>query len=144
MESTVLGGQAVDASGIVGQAEGPFSVLYNSRDLLLYALGIGCTPAGADHGASSDEMRYLFEGHPDFCAFPTYPMALPFKGRSSDVVPFPGGWVGDACCAVVRTCTVPAHKNRCSAYPLWESSLPLLGCLFFVPAGTDCKYSHFL
>ena len=83
-------GQAIDVSGLVDHAEGPFAVSYNSRDLLVYALGIGCSPVGADQAPSFDEMRYLFEGHPEFCAFPTYPMALPFKGSSSDVVPFPG------------------------------------------------------
>ncbi|CAN0369582.1 unnamed protein product, partial [Hapterophycus canaliculatus] len=70
---------AVNAEDIVGSAEGPFAVSYTSRDLLVYALGIGAT-----------ELRYLHEDHQGFRAFPTYPLVLPYKGTSSDVVPFPG------------------------------------------------------
>lgn len=70
---------AASASAIVGSAEGPFDVSYTRRDLLLYALGIGAT-----------ELRYIHEANPGFCAFPTYPLVLPYKGTSSDVVPFPG------------------------------------------------------
>lgn len=79
MEQRVL-----DASGIIGQVEGPFEVSYNSRDLLAYALGIGCS------SEQSSEFRFLYEGSPGFAAFPTYPLVLPYKGLSSDVVPFPG------------------------------------------------------
>lgn len=82
-------GQTVDGSPIVGQAGGPVTVSYNSRDLLIYALGIGCG-CGSTDGEAHDETRYLYEGHPDFCAFPTYPLVLPYKGTSSDVVRFPG------------------------------------------------------
>lgn len=79
----------LDASGIIGQTQGSFSVSYNSRDILLYALGIGCYGRDDDRPGEA-EMRYLYEGHPYFSAFPTYPLVLPFKGVSSDVVPFPG------------------------------------------------------
>lgn len=89
------GGQALDASGIVGEAAGPFRMSYNSRDLLIYALGIGCTVGRTNSDCKdgqllSSEMRFLYEGHPDFSAFPTYPLVLPSKGESSDVVAFPG------------------------------------------------------
>lgn len=80
----------VDACTIFGLTEGPFPVSYNRRDLLIYALGIGCDSFEADQPPGHDEMRYLYEGHPDFCAFPTYPLVLAYKGASSDVVPFPG------------------------------------------------------
>lgn len=59
---------------------------YNSRDLLIYALGIGCGRTDDDQ-----EMSFVFEEHPSFAAVPTFPLVLPFKGASSDVVPFPGG-----------------------------------------------------
>lgn len=79
----------IDTCSIIGQSQGSFRVSYNSRDILLYALGIGCH--GRDDDRPGDaEMRYLYEGHPYFSAFPTYPLVLPFKGASSDVVPFPG------------------------------------------------------
>lgn len=89
------GGQVIDASDIVGEAAGPFRMSYNSRDLLIYALGIGCTVGSTDSDCKdgqllSSEMRFLYEGHPDFSAFPTYPLVLPSKGESSDVVVFPG------------------------------------------------------
>jgi (3R)-3-hydroxyacyl-CoA dehydrogenase / 3a,7a,12a-trihydroxy-5b-cholest-24-enoyl-CoA hydratase / enoyl-CoA hydratase 2 len=39
---------------------------YSSRDLILYALGIGISTD------DEDNLRYLYENHPDFSAFPTY------------------------------------------------------------------------
>lgn len=49
-------------------------VEYNRRDLLLYAVGIGC-----------EELKFVYEQAPDFAAFPTYPVVLSFKGATSDV-----------------------------------------------------------
>ncbi|CAB1110732.1 unnamed protein product [Ectocarpus sp. CCAP 1310/34] len=72
-------GSAVDASAIVGQAEGPFAVSYTRRDLIIYALGIG-----------AETRRFVDENDVAFGAFPTYPLVLPYKGTSSDIVPFPG------------------------------------------------------
>lgn len=51
---------------------------YNKRDLLTYAVGIGCT-----------ELNFVYENDPDFAAFPTYPIVLGFKGTDQDVVSFP-------------------------------------------------------
>eukprot|EP01125_Pyxidicula_operculata_P006349 TRINITY_DN2203_c0_g1_i1.p1 TRINITY_DN2203_c0_g1~~TRINITY_DN2203_c0_g1_i1.p1 ORF type:complete len:292 (-),score=68.20 TRINITY_DN2203_c0_g1_i1:134-1009(-) len=53
-------------------------VSYTRRDLILYAIGIGC-----------DELRYVYENESDFAAFPTYPFVLGFKGTDQDVVSFP-------------------------------------------------------
>lgn len=53
-------------------------VAYNKRDLLTYAVGIGCT-----------ELNFVYENHDDFSAFPTYPIVLNFKGTDQDVVSFP-------------------------------------------------------
>ena len=50
---------------------------YTSRDVLLYAFGIGCS---ADQ---KNEMKYLYEYDPNFCAFPTFLLSLPF--RASDL-----------------------------------------------------------
>eukprot|EP00039_Didymoeca_costata_P010595 m.142951 g.142951 ORF g.142951 m.142951 type:complete len:293 (+) comp14891_c0_seq4:122-1000(+) len=51
---------------------------YVTRDLLLYATSIGCK-----------NLKYIYEFDDNFCAFPTYPFALTFKGDSPDVVEFP-------------------------------------------------------
>jgi acyl dehydratase len=53
-------------------------VSYTQRDLLTYAVGIGC-----------QELRHIWELDDDFEAFPTYPLVLGFKGTSHDVVQFP-------------------------------------------------------
>lgn len=53
-------------------------VSYNKRDLLTYAIGIGCT-----------ELNFVYENNPGFAAFPTYPIVLGFKGTDQDVVTFP-------------------------------------------------------
>ena len=50
----------------------------NRRDLILYALGIGCT-----------ELRFIHEDADGFAPFPTYPVVLGFKGDAVDVVTFP-------------------------------------------------------
>eukprot|EP01061_Rhynchopus_euleeides_P019639 TRINITY_DN3222_c0_g1_i1.p2 TRINITY_DN3222_c0_g1~~TRINITY_DN3222_c0_g1_i1.p2 ORF type:complete len:323 (+),score=139.48 TRINITY_DN3222_c0_g1_i1:64-969(+) len=56
---------------------------YNRRDLLTYALGIGC-----------DEMQFVYEKDKNFAAFPTYPIVLTFKGDVQDVVNFPSKAMG--------------------------------------------------
>ena len=53
-------------------------VSYLTRDLLVYAQGIGCT-----------ELNYVYEHDGDFAAFPTFPIILPFKGQAIDIVDFP-------------------------------------------------------
>lgn len=75
---------------------------YTSRDLSLYALGIGC--CSNDNGAlnrnnSSDEvvieeeeeLRHVYEHHDDFTPFPTFPLVLPFRalvqGERSNTTP---------------------------------------------------------
>jgi acyl dehydratase len=53
-------------------------VSYNRRDLITYAVGIGCT-----------ELPFIYELNPGFAAFPTYPIVLAFKGSDQDIVTFP-------------------------------------------------------
>ncbi|KAL1527755.1 hypothetical protein AB1Y20_009140 [Prymnesium parvum] len=53
-------------------------VSYTRRDLILYALGIGCS-----------DLRFVYEDADGFSPFPTYPVVLGFKGDAIDVVPFP-------------------------------------------------------
>lgn len=53
-------------------------VSYTRRDLILYALGVGCI-----------EPRHTFEDDNDFQAFPLFPASLLYKGMSTDLVAFP-------------------------------------------------------
>ncbi|KAI1295152.1 hypothetical protein EDD11_007966 [Mortierella claussenii] len=60
----------VDLSKAVGYQPPAQPVVYTSRDLMLYALSIGVTPT---------ELQFLYENHPQFAAFPTYPLVLGLK-----------------------------------------------------------------
>jgi len=54
-------------------------VSWLKRDVLLFANSIGCTV---------DELHFLYELHPDFAVFPTYPVILPFKNTNQEVIDF--------------------------------------------------------
>ncbi|RDL42208.1 Thioesterase ester dehydrase-isomerase [Venustampulla echinocandica] len=54
-------------------------VSWLKRDVLLFANTIGCT---------TDELHFLYELHPNFAVFPTYPILLPFKKTSQEVIDF--------------------------------------------------------
>lgn len=49
------------------------------RDVLLFANSIGC---------KADELHFLYELHPRFSVFPTYPIILPFKLTDQEVTDF--------------------------------------------------------
>ncbi|CAO2647763.1 Nn.00g086850.m01.CDS01 [Neocucurbitaria sp. VM-36] len=57
-----------------------FPVSWLKRDLLLFAASIGAT--------YPDELHFLYELHPSFAAFPTYPIILPFKHTDQEVIDF--------------------------------------------------------
>ncbi|WAO83884.1 MaoC-like domain-containing protein [Fusarium falciforme] len=63
----------------VGYQYPPQRVSWLRRDVLLFANTVGCT---------DDELQFLYELHPSFTVFPTYPVALLFKGDTQDVVDF--------------------------------------------------------
>lgn len=67
-----------DLSAYLKEEAKSIQVSYNRRQLIVYALGIGCS-----------ELRFTYEDHPDFAAFPTYPIVLPFAAGEPDVVSFP-------------------------------------------------------
>lgn len=54
-------------------------VSWLKRDVLLFANSIGCT---------ADELQFLYELHPSFQTFPTYPVILPFKHTDQEVIDF--------------------------------------------------------
>ncbi|KAJ3356188.1 hypothetical protein HDU83_001767 [Entophlyctis luteolus] len=64
----------MDLSKAVGFKLADQRVHYNRRDLILYALAIGAT-----------DLSFTYELSKNFCAFPTYPLVLPLKGRYVDV-----------------------------------------------------------
>ncbi|KEF51081.1 uncharacterized protein A1O9_12863 [Exophiala aquamarina CBS 119918] len=63
----------------VGFSYPPVKVSWTKREAILFALSIGAT---------QDELNLLYELHPDFTLFPTYPSVLQFKGGATDVVDF--------------------------------------------------------
>lgn len=63
----------------VGFEYPPTEVSWLKRDVLLFANSIGC---------STDELHFLYELHPDFAVFPTYPVILPFKTSTQEVIDF--------------------------------------------------------
>lgn len=52
----------------------PVSIRYDQRDVLLYAVGIGI-----------DDLRYVYEGHPNFAVFPTF--SIRWGGAGAPVNP---------------------------------------------------------
>ncbi|GJJ69098.1 hypothetical protein EMPS_01444 [Entomortierella parvispora] len=72
----------VDVSKAVGFQPAPQKVIYNSRDLMLYAISIG---------VKQDELKFLYENEPDFAAFPTYPLVLGLKKDQHGVSVYGGG-----------------------------------------------------
>ena len=63
----------------VGFEYPPVEVAWLKRDVLLFANTIGAT---------ADELHFLYELHPNFSVFPTYPIILPFKGSTPEVIDF--------------------------------------------------------
>jgi len=74
----VMAEEVLDTTKFTSGAPVTVPVEYNTRDLLIYGLGIG-----------SRDPRFVYEHHSDFAAFPTYPIVLTFKGDSFDALSFP-------------------------------------------------------
>lgn len=53
---------------------------FTKRDLILYALGIGC--CSSEEYNEQDELRYVYERHPSFEMFPTFLLSLNFTAES--------------------------------------------------------------
>ncbi|KAI1129014.1 HotDog domain-containing protein [Nemania abortiva] len=66
----------VDFREAAGHQLRPIKCTYNRRDVLLFANAIG---------AQADEKHFLYERHPRFAAFPTFPISLAFKQTDQDV-----------------------------------------------------------
>ncbi|RPD59276.1 peroxisomal dehydratase [Lentinus tigrinus ALCF2SS1-7] len=71
--------QQYDLASAVGYQYDDQPVSWNQRDLLLYGAGIG---------AKANDFAIINELDKSWAPFPTYPVVLPFKGTSQDVVNF--------------------------------------------------------
>jgi len=69
----------VDFTKAVGYKYPPIKCSYLRRDVLLFANAIG---------VQASELHFLYELHPRFAMFPTFPMNLGFKGTDQDVFDF--------------------------------------------------------
>ncbi|UZJ56855.1 hypothetical protein CBS101457_006175 [Exobasidium rhododendri] len=69
----------IDFDKSLGHTEPDQAVTWNQRDLLLYAVGVGCSEKALD---------YVYELSSGFRAFATYPLVLGLKGTSEDVTLF--------------------------------------------------------
>ncbi|KAI9032999.1 MaoC-like dehydratase [Hyaloraphidium curvatum] len=67
----------VDLSGILNVPGPKTPVEWNTRDLLIYAVGLGIT-----------DLKYVYELDPNYQPFPTYPLVIGSKGASYDVNDF--------------------------------------------------------
>lgn len=56
----------------------PVAIDYSERDVLLYAVGIGC-----------HDLRQVFEGHPRFAVFPTFAVRWGYAGLQLDTTALP-------------------------------------------------------
>ena len=79
-------------SALPGGAPGPWSepveIRYDTRDVPLYAVGIGC-----------DDLRFVYEKHPQFAVFPTFSIRWGGAGLAIDralIPPSPGPLTIDA------------------------------------------------
>ncbi|KAF6806023.1 peroxisomal multifunctional enzyme [Colletotrichum sojae] len=69
----------VDFRKAAGYEHPPIKCSYNRRDVLLFANAIG---------VKKDELHFLYDLHPRFAAFPTFPINLAFKQTDQDVFDF--------------------------------------------------------
>jgi len=56
----------------------PVAITYDQRDVLLYAVGIGCS-----------DLRFVYEGHPQFAVFPTFAIRWGSAGLALDPAALP-------------------------------------------------------
>lgn len=65
--SSAGGGAALSgAGGAIGYKQDPVPFTYTSRDVILYALGVGVSTRDPDH------LKFLYEGSEDFTVLPTF------------------------------------------------------------------------
>jgi|TARA_Y100000310_G_scaffold339896_1_gene434012 acyl dehydratase len=70
--------QSALPGGEAGPWGDPVTVKYDRRDVLLYAVGIGAR-----------DLSFIYEGHPDFTVFPTFPIRWGGSGAPIDLNAIP-------------------------------------------------------
>lgn len=76
----------MDTSKYVHGKWGTQEVSYNTRDLLLYAVGIGCgKESRTGYDSNHKDIKFIYEKDKNFAAFPTYPVLLTQKGNTQDI-----------------------------------------------------------
>eukprot|EP00930_Biecheleria_cincta_P053467 TRINITY_DN38980_c0_g1_i1.p1 TRINITY_DN38980_c0_g1~~TRINITY_DN38980_c0_g1_i1.p1 ORF type:complete len:321 (-),score=26.79 TRINITY_DN38980_c0_g1_i1:11-913(-) len=79
---------ALGPNGSPGEWGEPVQISWDKRDVLLYAVGLGAR-----------DLRFVYEGHPGFAVFPTFPIRFGGAGvplTSDAVPPSPGPLLIDA------------------------------------------------
>ena len=95
----------------------PVSITYEQRDVLLYAVGIGCT-----------DLRHVWEGDAGFAVFPSFPIRWGGRAIKLDeaaLPPSPGPLTIDAERHLMQLAPLPVLTTR----PSLLSLLPLLPLL---------------
>jgi peroxisomal enoyl-CoA hydratase 2 len=101
----IFDAKAVLSGGNPGPWGSAVGISYDRRDVLLYAVGIG-----------SDALRFVYEQHPDFAVFPTFPIRWGGAGTPVDrtaIPPSPGPLMIDAerCIEQLRPLPVAGTVN---------------------------------
>ena len=71
--------QAALPGGQPGPWGEPVTITYDRRDVLLYAVGIG-----------TRDLRFIYEGHPEYAVFPTFSIRWGGAGAPMDATHVPG------------------------------------------------------
>ncbi|KAI9024845.1 MaoC-like dehydratase [Hyaloraphidium curvatum] len=104
---------AIDVSHI---PETSADVTYNTRDALIYAVGIGC-----------DDLKYVYELDPAFQVFPTFPVVLTFKaGDPPELMHDVNDFVGRATKGNRAAVQIPGKKMDPTKGLHGEQSIELL------------------
>ena len=79
------GDPLTETAPFLGQ-ENTIPVSYNTRDILMYAVSIGCgKESRTGHDSNHGDLRFLYEQRDNFAAFPTFPIILQMKGDTQDI-----------------------------------------------------------
>lgn len=108
----------------------PVPITYDRRDVLLYAVGIGCR-----------DLRHIYEGHPQFAVFPTFAIRWGSAGVQIDpqaLPPSPGPMTIDAERHLTQLAPLPLPAEGATATVQARSRL-----LAVHPRGKGASFTEF-